>query len=82
MAESETNTEDKAKSKITKDMQIGEAIQKYPDTAVVMMRNGLHCVGCHVAAWESIEQGAKAHGMDDKQIDSMVEEMNRSIEKE
>ena len=82
MAESETNTEDKAKSKITKDMQIGEAIQKYPDTAVVMMRNGLHCVGCHVAAWESIEQGAKAHGMDDKQIDSMVEEMNRSIEKQ
>ncbi len=69
------------KPKITKEMQIGEVIEKYPDTAIVMMNSGLHCIGCHVATWESIEEGSKAHGMDDEQIKKMVEEMNKVAEK-
>jgi len=68
------------KSVIKKDMQIGEVLEKYPDTAIVMMNHGLHCVGCHVAAWETIEQGSKAHGMSDEQIDQMVKDMNKETE--
>jgi len=67
---------------ITKDMTIGEVIEKYPDTAKVMMSKGLHCIGCHVATHESIEQGSKAHGLSDEDIDSMVAEMNRATEKQ
>jgi len=63
---------------VKKDMQIGDVISKYPKTAEVMMNAGLHCVGCHVASWESIEQGAKAHGMKDEDVDKMVEEMNKA----
>ncbi|MCP3683012.1 MAG: DUF1858 domain-containing protein [bacterium] len=67
---------------ITKDMTIKEIISKYPTSAVIMMKHGLHCVGCHVASFESLEQGAKAHGMEKKQIDEMVDEINKLLEKE
>ncbi|MBD3259286.1 DUF1858 domain-containing protein [Candidatus Woesearchaeota archaeon] len=68
--------------KITKDMKIGEVVQKHPETALVMTSHGLHCVGCQIAAFESIEQGCKGHGMDDKQIDEMIKEMNKAVEEE
>ena len=61
---------------ITKDMTLGDVVMKYPEAAQVMLRYGLHCIGCHVAAHETIEQGAKAHGLEDAQIEKMVREMN------
>jgi hybrid cluster-associated redox disulfide protein len=72
----------KMKKKITKDMMIGEVVREHPAVAMVMMSHGMHCVGCHVAAFETIEQGCKGHGMDDKQIDEMIEEMNKIAEEE
>ncbi|MBW3017692.1 DUF1858 domain-containing protein [Candidatus Woesearchaeota archaeon] len=68
------------KNKITKDMRIGEVVREHEETAIGMMSHGLHCVGCHVAAFESIEDGCKGHGMDDEQIDQMIKEMNEAIE--
>ena len=61
---------------ITKDMTLGDVVMKYPEAAQVMLKYGLHCIGCHVAAHETIEQGAKAHGLEDAQIEKMVREMN------
>lgn len=66
----------KSSDKITKDMTLGELVTKHPETVEVMFRYGLHCIGCHMAAHETIEQGAAAHGMDGKAIDKMVKEMN------
>lgn len=65
-----------ASKKITKNMKLGDIIKEYPETVEVMLKRGLHCVGCHIAAWETLEQGAKAHGMSDKDVESMVKEMN------
>lgn len=65
-----------AKERITKDMQLGELVSRYPEAAQVMLKHGMHCVGCHMAAWETIEQGAKSHGMNEKQVDELVKEMN------
>ncbi|MFH1505374.1 MAG: DUF1858 domain-containing protein [archaeon] len=69
------------KQHVNKDMTIGEVVQKYPASAVIMMGHGMHCIGCHVAAWETIEQGCKGHGMDDEQIAKMIDEINAVIEK-
>jgi hybrid cluster-associated redox disulfide protein len=77
----ENKTKEESKEEITKDMMIGDVVQKYPETAVVMMKSGMHCVGCHVAAHETVEQGCKGHGMDDKQVDVLVKEMNKVIKK-
>lgn len=67
----------KKQVKITKDMSIEEIINKHPNSAEIMFNYGLHCVGCHVASSESLEEGAKAHGLNDKQIADMVKEINK-----
>ena len=68
----------KIKDAITKDMTLGDAIQKYPETAEVMFKHGMHCIGCHVAAHESIEDGAAGHGIDP---DKLVADMNKAVVK-
>ena len=50
--------------KITKDMNFKEVLTKHPETAQVFLEKGMHCIGCMAAAFETIEQGATAHGMD------------------
>ena len=71
----------KEKENVTKDMTLGDVITKHPVAAEVMIKYGLHCVGCHVAAWESIEQGAKSHGMSDKDVDILVKAVEIEIRK-
>ncbi len=61
---------------ITKDNTIEEIVSKYPETMLVFMKHGLHCVGCHVSAFESIEQGAEAHGID---VDALVADLNKVV---
>ncbi len=68
-------------AKITKDMTIEEVLNKCPDAAEIMFNYGLHCIGCHVAASESLEDGAKAHGLKAKQIADMVREINKIANK-
>jgi len=63
--------------KITKDMNIIEVVQKYPDTIGVFMYAGMGCIGCHVAQFETIEQGATAHGID---VDALVNALNEVVE--
>jgi hybrid cluster-associated redox disulfide protein len=64
---------------ITKDMSIGEVVQKYPATVEVFLRHGLMCFGCAVARFESIEQGALAHGMD---VDALLRDLNAAVSEE
>lgn len=66
-------------AKITKDMTLGEVVTRYPESAEVMREYGLHCIGCHVATWESVEEGAKVHGLDDKKVKEMLDKMNKAV---
>ncbi len=61
---------------ITKDNTIEEIVTKHPETMMVFMKHGLHCVGCHVAAFESIEQGAMAHGI---KVDALLDDLNKVV---
>jgi hybrid cluster-associated redox disulfide protein len=61
---------------ITKDIKIEEVVSQYPETMMVFMKHGLHCVGCHVSAFESIEDGAIAHGIN---VDALVDDLNKVI---
>ncbi len=63
---------------ITKDNTIEEVVTKYPETMMVFMKHGLHCVGCHVSAFESIEEGAMAHGIN---VDALVSDLNKVTSK-
>ncbi|MGL4652553.1 MAG: DUF1858 domain-containing protein [Cetobacterium sp.] len=61
---------------VTKDMNILEAAQKFPVISMVFKRHGLGCIGCMVAAGETLGEGISAHGLD---ADALVEEMNALI---
>lgn len=59
-------------------MLIGELMEKYPKAAEVLMEKyGLHCVGCGMAMMETIEEGAKTHGMKAGEIKKMLEDLEK-----
>ncbi len=67
------------KNRMEKNMSFSEIFDKYPETAQIMMKFGLHCIGCHAAAFETLEQGCRAHGLEEKEIEKMLEQINRKI---
>ncbi len=64
---------------ISKEMTIGEVVQNYPETVEIMLKYGLHCIGCGVSPFESIEGGAAGHGMSEIEVTEMLKEMNQVV---
>lgn len=56
-------------AQITKDTGIIEAVQKYPQIIEIFQQYGLGCIGCMAAHFETIGQGAGAHGID---VDALI----------
>jgi hybrid cluster-associated redox disulfide protein len=71
----------KKEALITKEMPVMEALARYPEIVPILMGYGLHCVGCHFASFDTLEKGAKMHGMDDETISMMVKDANLLIER-
>lgn len=78
---SKNKSSGEAKKLITKEMLIGDIAMKYPVSVPIMFKFGMHCIGCGMTAYESLEQGCMAHGMSEQGIDKMVGEMNKEISK-
>lgn len=62
--------------KITKDMTFGQVLKDYPQIAPIFMKYGMHCIGCHIAVSETIEQGAAAHGVDPNEL---IDDLNNFL---
>lgn len=58
---------------VSKDMVIGQIIRIDEGLIPILMRSGMHCVGCPSAQAETLEEAAVVHGMD---ADALIEEMN------
>jgi hybrid cluster-associated redox disulfide protein len=61
---------------ITKDIGIMELVQKYPQAVAVLQQFGMGCIGCAAAHFESVGEGAAAHGID---VDAMMEAINQAV---
>lgn len=73
----------KQKTEITKDIMIGDLVAYYPELGQVLMEEyGFHCIGCMAAGMETLEQGAQVHGMGPKDIEKMLEDLNKLIQKD
>ncbi len=70
---------EKEEKEITKDTLITEAMEKCPEALGIFFEHGLHCVGCGGAAFETIEQGCQVHGMNEKEIEKIVDEINKAV---
>lgn len=61
--------------KVSKDMTIADVLRQNPKTAQVLMRHGMHCLGCATATGETIAQAAVAHGIN---LDTLLTELNQA----
>ncbi len=64
---------------ITKDTGIMDAVQAHPEILPVFMEYGLGCVGCMAAHYETIGEGAGAHGIN---VDAFIQDLNAALRKE
>ena len=64
-------------AKVTKDTMIGELLTVDPNIAPILMRAGMHCLGCPSSQMESLEEAAMVHGIDP---DDLVNDINDFIE--
>lgn len=65
--------------KITKKSNLAEVVYKFPQAQEVLLDYGLHCVGCIASTFDTIEEGAKIHGLKDKEINEMIERINEVV---
>ncbi len=61
---------------ISKDMTFFELMRTYPESVKVLQQHNLGCIGCMGAQNESLEQGARAHGLD---IETLLKDLNAVI---
>lgn len=68
---------------ITKSTILSEVVSQHSELVEVLVNDyGLHCVGCMAAAFETLEEGAKAHGFSDQEIAKLVKKLNQIISKD
>ncbi len=60
-------------AKVTKDTLIGQLLQIDTNIAAILMRAGMHCIGCPSSQMESLEEAAMVHGLD---VDVLVNQIN------
>ena len=61
---------------ISKDMLIGALIQMDDCIAPILMRAGMHCLGCPASQGESLEEACMVHGID---CDTLVSNINEVL---
>jgi len=59
-----------------KDMIIGDLLKLHDGVAEILMKAGMHCVGCPSAAGETLEEAGVIHGLD---VDKIVIDINKLI---
>jgi hypothetical protein len=57
-------------------------VEESPRAAELLSDYGLACTGCYFNEQDTLETGAKIHGMTESEIDDMIEEVNGQMETE
>jgi len=61
---------------ITAETPIRDLLTKYPRAAEIFAASGMACLGCAASMFETVEQGAAAHGID---LDKLLKDMNEAV---
>ncbi len=79
----ENNLTDKNKSYVlSADSNLFTVSQESPRAAQLLSEYGLHCISCFFSEFDTLENGAKIHGMSDYEMNSMINEINEVLQKE
>ena len=63
--------------KISKDMIIADLVAIDQNIIVILMRAGMHCIGCPSSQMETLEEAAAVH---DIEIDLLLARLNAFLE--
>lgn len=63
-------------AELSKEMTFFELMRTYPEAVKVLQKHNLGCIGCMGAQNETLEQGARAHGLD---IDTLMADLKVAI---
>lgn len=66
---------------INRDMPVSEIMEKSPKAVELLALYGIHCASCFFSGFDTLENGAKLHGLSDEQLDSMILEINMELAK-
>ena len=58
---------------VSKDMIISDLIQIDQNIIAILMRAGMHCIGCPASQGESLEEAAMVHGLN---ADMLIDQIN------
>lgn len=59
-------------TQISKDMRISELLKVDQNIAPILMRAGMHCIGCPSAQMETLAEAAQVHGMDADMLETQI----------
>jgi len=60
---------------INKDMRIGEVLYVDEIIAPILMRSGMHCLGCPASQMETLEEACMVHGIDCDALTGQINEI-------
>ncbi|MBQ1422915.1 MAG: DUF1858 domain-containing protein [Lachnospiraceae bacterium] len=60
---------------INKDMRIGELLYVDEIIAPILMRSGMHCLGCPASQMETLEEACMVHGIDCDALTGQINEI-------
>ena len=66
-----------SKTKIDKNTNIAELIENDPEMNAVLYEYGLYCGGCAAAGFDTLEAGAMSHGLEEDEIEELIQELNK-----
>lgn len=73
---------DNSKFYLEKEMSIGEIMEKSPKAVELLSLYGLHCANCFASNFDTLKDGAAVHGINDEELEEMIEEINIELSKE
>ena len=62
--------------KVDKNMTIGQLLTENELVAPILMRAGMHCLGCPSSHMETLEEACMVHGID---VDVLVSQLNEVL---
>ncbi len=60
---------------INKDMRIGELLYVDDIIAPILIRQGMHCLGCPASQMETLEEACMVHGIDCDALTGQINEI-------
>lgn len=81
MAEASSSKQTTDPYVLKKDALLGDVAIESPKAAELLAMYGLHCISCFANSFDTLEMGAMVHGMDTDEVDEMIAEISKELEK-